>query len=372
MKIQGSHKVAITVVSIILIVWLSWTAYANFRLQGVVLSPIKPGRVNVVAISPRAGYRIVVANQIAYLAEVDVDADGSMEMGSDSLSNKSRLPLRELLQTLQGDESALGTLVERLNNWPETDLSPDAIVWTAEDIQSALDGDAELEAELVNDLNVEMDGTPLDRIDLTAIIEGIIIDSPVQMTIAVGDEMRTLVGRVREVYQPRFCRAVERRINERFNPPEEYIKGVYMEEADRQFEAGGGEDVRASLLRKISPARLQGLTVRPEQVLENTIILLNEDYITSASYKSYDASRNQTFNDIAIGLTQEGRMRLWKYSRDKVGFQLLFIVDTIAIAAPTITTELAERTVYIRQVPSEVLVKDAVEVLNDAISERSK
>jgi len=373
MNIRSSHKVAIFGFSGILLVWLSWNAYANAKLRGITLDPIEPGRVNIIAISPEAGYCIVVANQIAFLVEVpEGTVCGNMEMGVDSLSTRTRLPLRELLETLQGDEVALGTLTERLNEWSETDLSPQAKVWTAEDIRRALDGDAELEAKLVADLNVSLDGTPLGQIDLGAIIDGIIIDSPVEMTVPVGNEMRTLVGRVREVYQPQFCRAVWNRMRERFNPPEEYIIGIYREEADKVAERGRGEDVRLSLANKIDTDRLQDLTIRPKLVLANTLVLLNEDHITSASFVSYDVDSKTTLNDITIGLTDVGRNRLWKYSHDNQGFQLLFVVDTIAIAAPKITTELVERTIKIRRVPSKELVEDAVQVLNDAISERSK
>ena len=83
-------------------------------------------------------------------------------------------------------------------------------------------------------------------------------------------------------------------------------------------------------------------------------------------------------------------MQLWKYSHDNKkpgrtdnflnlfrsknraakGFQLLFIVDAIAIAAPEITSDLAERKILIKGVPSKELVENAVNLLNEAVQSR--
>ena len=364
MKNFSSIKVAVIGFSILLAVWAGWRGYTEVRLSGFVLTPISPGVVNLVAISPEAGYKIIVAHQIAYLAEVGFDTDtGAMEAGADSVANAPRLPLKELLQTLQGNEEALGTLIERLNKWNETDIYMDSPVWRAEDIRLALDGDEELERKLIADLNVDLEGLPLDTIDIRAIRAGILIDSPVELTIRVGDKDRDMTARVQELYQPVFCRNVESRLERKFDWTDEIVIGIYKEEAIPIIDAGSGEDVRRSLSNKISRDRLQSLTVKPLQILRKTEILINEDFIISASYKSYEASKGHVFSDISLRLTEEGRMRLWKYSHDNKGFQLLFIHDTIAIAAPVIENELAERTVTINAIPNKDLVEEAVAAL---------
>ncbi len=373
MKLQGSHKFVAAVVAVILLVWLGYNGYAAYRLSGVVIDTIEPGRVNIVAVSPAAGYKIIVANQIAYLARVEGDLEaGDMDASSDSSSEKSRLPLRELLETLQGDEAALGVLVMRLNDWIVPDISRSTNVWKAEDIEKALGGDAELESRLVADLNVDLKGIPLDTIRVGALLEGIVIDIPITMEVNVGGSMRTMSARLQEVYQPRFSVKMEQRLRD-VAPGKDttaFIQGIYREEAVPIIEAGIGEDVRNSLKVRIDKDRTEPLKVLPSQVLTNTAILLNESHITSASYKTVEVGRGEEACDVSIGLTDRGRMRLWKYSHENKGFQLLFIVDSVAIAAPRITTDLAESTVTIRRVPSKDLVVDAIELLNEIMLEK--
>jgi hypothetical protein len=353
-------------------VWGGWKAYSAFMLRGVVLDTLTPGRVNIVAVAPAAGYKIIVANQIAYLAEVEGDlAVGDMDRGGEEVTSQSRLPLRELLQTLQGDEKALGVLIMRLNDWSDTDTVLGTRVWKAEDLQKALDGDPVLTKKLESHINVDLDGVPLGVIDYKAVSEGIVVDSPVPMQVKVGNELRNLVGRVQEVYYPQFCLTVMNRMSERTPGDDDrtYLQGVYREIAEPIVKAGKGEDVRQSLRSRIDPERLKRLSYRPSQVLDNTAILLNDSHVTSASFSTYDVGNGEEACDVKIGLNEEGRMRLWKYSHDNQGFQLLFIVDTVAIAAPRITTELAESQVTIRRVPSKDLVADAVALLNEIITE---
>ena len=68
--------------------------------------------------------------------------------------------------------------------------------------------------------------------------------------------------------------------------------------------------------------------------------------------------------DITINLTDEGRMRLWKYSVGRVESHLLLVADGIPIAAPIIRDELREGELTITQMEDEALVKDAVDALN--------
>jgi hypothetical protein len=277
------------------------------------------------------------------------------------------------LQTLQGDEEALGVLVMRLNDWPDTDTASGTPVWKSEDIAKAIAGDEELRKKLANDLNVDLDGVPVGQINMRAIEGGILVDCPVTMEVKVGDEVRTMTARVQEQYVPRFCTQVFERIRERplGRDGTAYVQGVYTEMATPLIEAGKGEDVRRSLETRYAPKRLQGLVERPQQVLQNTVVLLNESHVKAASFESYDVGQGQEACDVSIGLSEEGRMRLWKYSHDNRGFQLLFTVDSVAIAAPKITTDLAESTVTIRRVPSKDLVADAIELINEILSEKT-
>lgn len=372
MKITGSLKFVLSVLTVILVVWLGWKGYGAFQLRNVTLDPIEPGRINVMAISPASGYRIVVANQVAYLAKYEGgEEEHAMASGSESLANASRLPLRELIQTLQGDEKALGPLVMRLNEWADTDTSLYVKVWKQEDILEALNGNEEKRRSLENDLNVTLEGKPLPTINVGNIVEGIMIDSPVTMDVQVGGVTRTLTGRVQELYQPQFCREVETEIDKEFNPSDAAITGIYREIAQQMQSSNKHEDVARSLQRKIDPARLAGLTEPVNKVLKNTVVLLNESHIEAARFENYEIGANKTTNDIHFDLTNPGRLRLWKYSRENTGFQLLFVVDSIAISAPRVKTELPEKAATIRQVPSKRLVADAVELLNEIIKEKT-
>jgi hypothetical protein len=372
MRLQGSHKFIISVLAVIALVWVGYNGYASLRLRGVKLDVVEPGRVNILAVRPAAGYRIIVANQVAYLAEVEGDfAAGDMDPDSEDVSTKSRLPLRELLETLQGDEKALGVLVMRLNDWNDVDFASGTNVWRAEDLQKALDGDKELVAKLEGDLNVDLNGVPLGTINTKSILEGIIVDVPVRLDVTVGGKTKTLVGRAQELYQPQFCLSLEARMRDLVPSADNtsFITGVYRELAEPIIAAGTGENVRVSLTNRISQTRLDELAWKPRQVLDNTVVLLNESHLTSASYDSYEVGQGREACDVSIGLTDPGRMRLWKYSHDNKGFQLMFIVDSVALAAPKITTDLAESTVKIRRVPSKDLTADAVALINEILSE---
>ena len=68
--------------------------------------------------------------------------------------------------------------------------------------------------------------------------------------------------------------------------------------------------------------------------------------------------------DLSVDVSDEGRRRLWKYSKERVGTQLLLVADGIPIAAPRIQHELAQDSLTITQMEDEVLVRDAVEMLN--------
>jgi preprotein translocase subunit SecD len=69
-------------------------------------------------------------------------------------------------------------------------------------------------------------------------------------------------------------------------------------------------------------------------------------------------------HDLTINMTEEGRRRLWQYSKSRVGTQLLLIADGIAIAAPRIQHELAQGNLTITQMRDEVLLRDATDMLN--------
>jgi hypothetical protein len=365
-KIRSSTKIAIGFVAVLALSWFGYRFVTGRMIDGAVFNEIPPGRVSIVGIDAGAGFRIIVANQVAQLLEMQGGPGlARPEVGQEE-GEKKRIPLREMLQTLTGDEEALGKLVTIMNDsLRRVELPPDPVIWEAEDLRKALDGDPELESRLVQDLNVRLDGSPPDFVNVNALENGIVIRAPVPVRVSVAGQEREMVGRVLIPYWPRFAESVYDRFKEEFERRPEQIKGFYIAESrklldDRRLQ----EDVRAALETRISHRFLENYARGPQRVLQSAKVVLNDDFIEGASYSSRRYSDGQVLHDLELELNDEGRRRLWQFSRRNPGVQLLVIVDGVAIAAPRIAHELAQGRVHITQIPDETLVKDTVDLLN--------
>lgn len=375
MRISGSIKFAAAGLALIIGGWLAWQGYAKFRLAQFEMVDVPPGQhVSLIAVDPGSGYRIIVSNEMASLAEVsgDFQAPTEREEAAADVISQRRLPIREFMQSLQGDEVALGKLVASLNEeLDESRLPPVEIVWTAEDIQKALDGDEDLIRNLEFDLQVGLDGRPTGQLDLQRMMSGIVLELPVPVQVPVGDEVRTLVARVKEPFEAHFAAEFQEAVSEMIDPTQAMLISSYQLVAGR-YQSGEREyeDVRRSLASRINPRRVERFARNPEQVLQRARIVVNDAHIEGATASKSTNQDGTVLTDVSIQLTEEGRMRLWKYSHDHRGFQLLLIVDGIAIAAPRISTELPERKVTVRRVPSEELADGAVSIMNQLRSKQ--
>lgn len=354
----------------------AWQGFAEFQLRSFVFKPIKPGRVNLIAVSPEAGYRVIVSNSIATLAEVPNSGFGATESveqrESDDGQNKKKLPMREMLQALQGDGPALATLIAVQNDMKPEDLPPDPIVWKSEDIERAIEGDAALLKQLETDLNVRLDGTPLEEVRPSQLENGIVIDHPVTVEVMVEGKPTPVVARVREPYRPSFAARVFDRYAERSDITDALIAGTYAEEARKLLEGKSQKESVKDALRGIyDPERVKELTVRPSQVLGNTEIILNETFMTGVKLESRKVDDERTVYDLRFQVTEEGRKRLWKYSRQNRGFQLLLVVDGVAISAPRITQELVTSDVSVTQLTDGRLAQESVEKIKGLIGSAS-
>jgi hypothetical protein len=368
MKINSSVKVAAAALGTLGLAYAGYTGYHRVRVSGFELKEIAPARVNLVAISPEAGYRIIVSNRLAQLAEVSGDSFGRGGSDDEAATNASRLPIREYLAALQGDEKALGLLVEKLNDLSEDDLPPVQIEWPAAELEMALSGDPAMEKKLTADLNVTLDGRPLSTFNSRAVFNGIVVLQEVPVKMRVAGKETTLIAEVRRPYQPSFSRSLEKSLAEdnRFRGSVEEVAAKYRGVAQPLLDGTTqGEDVRRALRELISERSAEAFAVRPENVLKSAVVLLADQLITRASSTTSTGPNGRTLTDITLGLTEEGKMRLWKYSVDNKGFQLLFIVDDIAISAPRISTELNGDTVKITQVPDQKMAEGAVQTINE-------
>lgn len=369
MKLHREHKIAIGFVTLFAGAYFGYQAYAAFVIDRVKFAPLKPSRVNIIGVNTTAGYRIIVANQVAQLVQGGTDEFGAPDPSeADSNSNqRRRVPLREMLRAMQGDEEALGKFVTGMSEELRKAEMPTAeIIWKAEDIAKALDGDATLTTKLEQDLNMRLDGSPLDQIRMRAVQNGIVIQNRVPITFAVEGQERTLYAEVKLPYRPRFIEDLEKRYQERFQQTPEQVKGYYLELADEQLaNPGMKEDIARSLRIRIDEKSLVDRFVPDAlKVLKNATVLLNDTFMEKASFSEQPGPEGKPVYDLAIDVSEEGRQRLWQFSRKHRGVQLLLVVDGIAIAAPRVRGELTLPQVTIKQVPDRGLVEDAVELIN--------
>lgn len=343
--------------------------YAVFSLEQKDLPELTPTAVNLLGVDTSAGYYIVVANRVAQLVlgrRSEFAAPDERDSGMGDTGEKKRVPIRELLEALQGNEESLSRFVMVLNDVNESEFPPDPTVWKSEDLERALDGDEALKMKLEEDLNVKLDGTPLGVIRRTALESGILIESPLAIRVRGhgGRQERVLTARFREPFQPRFCREVYARYSKK-DATTAMIAGYYREEANAiADDPQRREDVVASLQHRLDGRRLREYARVPEEVLNSVTVIVGNGQMVRASSRSYRQADGKDYLDLAITLTEEGRQRLWRYSRGRVGSQLLLVCRGVAVAAPRINHELSQSEVTITQLSDRALAERTVETVN--------
>jgi hypothetical protein len=375
MRMSASVKAAAAMLGAVAVATLAIKGFSVASLANFRPTPVAPGEFAILAFAPGAGYRIVVSNGIAHLVEVRDGGDGGFEAPTDDqreVESAPRLPMRETLRALDGDTEALGKMVMSVNRLSSDDLPVDPVVWKSEDIEQAIEGDLALRRRLEADLLTTLDGLPLAVISRKALNTGIVVDSPVEVAFTVLGERRSMVCRIQQPFVTRFVDAVQSRLREKFDQSESLIAGIYREEA-RRIEANPAEaeDVARSLRARYDPARLAGFAEKPSRVLSACTVLVNDTHVERADSACREGANGRDDCTITLRMTEDGRMRLWKYSHDHPGFQLLVAVRGVAVAAPRIRTELAAREVKLTQLPSKSLVQETVSLINEVVRARS-
>ncbi|CAN5525082.1 hypothetical protein BH11ARM2_BH11ARM2_01640 [soil metagenome] len=369
MALRKSTKIAIGFALISAGLYGTYQFVTDRMIMGEKFSVLTPGKVNVVGINAGSGYRIIVANSIAQLVEASDNFGGneSSEGGATEGAIKKRVPMRELLQTLQGDKTALGKFVSSMNDMGEKDDWPSThVVWKSEDIRKAIEGDKTFRTKLEHDLNMTLDGMPLDRLNYNSLEDGIIIDTPVSVTVNLDGKPTEVVGRVQEPYLPRMIKAVQESYKDKGDVTRAMQAGYYRTEAEKLLaNRDSREKIKDTLLDRINPNLSKQRAEAPSRLLSNATIVVNDALIDGASYNSYDGPDGKKRHDITIELKDEGRRRLWQFSKNRVGTQLLLVTDGIPIAAPKIQHPLAQSELSISKLDDEVLVREAVDMLND-------
>jgi len=380
---RPSTKIFLGFLFIIAACWGGWQLYSDWRVSNIKFTPIEPGKVNLVGIDLSGGYRITVSNQVAQLVEsrdrVDTPAKGGglfggFSMGgadqsddsgggSSSGSSKRRVPIAELIKSLQGDVTALGKFVMAENDLNEDDLPPVRVTWSDTDIIKALNGDPVLRAKLEKDLNVKLDGTPLPYIRPDAMWDGIVIQAHVPIHVNIGGMPRLLQAPILLPFKADLMSKVERDVEQKSNLTDDTIRIYYQQEAQKVTDANR-ENVAETLKTTVAPEHLGHYAGNPESILGKAVILINENYVTKASVEAVPTDTGTLYN-LALDLTPDGVDRLWYYSKHRVGFQLLLISNGVAIAAPTIRHELTSSPLVITKLPDQALAKDAADTINN-------
>ena len=363
-KLRSSTKIGAVAVLVAVGAYYGKGLAQDAMLRGEHFSPVAPGRVNLVGINPGAGYSIVTANDVAQLV-VSQGGFGGKETdsgGATEGSIKKRVPMRELLGVLRGDGSMLGPFVMKMNDQDKEDEWPPIRVdWTKAQLDKAIAGDPTLKAKLEHDLNVRLDGTPITPLNRNSLENGIFVHSPIELTLKIGGKERVVRGETLQPFKPALIKAVEGKYQDKANVDNAMIAGYYADEArDVLSHPTRRENVAEVLKRMTSKATMDGLLDIPRRLLASATVVLNESQITDASSRDYKSNEGKTLSDLTVDLTDEGRRRLWKFSKDRVGDQILLVADDVAITAPRIEHELALSEFTVTQLRDKVLVDEAV------------
>ena len=366
-KMRSSTKIAIGFAATILVGYFGYQKITDLMIMGQVFPPIEPGKINIVGINAGAGYRVIVSNELAQLVVTQGGfQQGDMDDSSGDGAIKKRIPLREMLQTLQGDSKAMGSFVMAMNDLSENDLPPVRVLWTKPDLEAAFHGDSKLRAKLENDLNIKLDGTPLPTLRISSLENGIVMSIPVTVKVNLNGAPTPVTGQVLEPYQPKLLKAVQADYAQDPRANDTVKAGYYAQEAQTQLTKGGKVNIEREIEEKMSDSEVQTLLEAPEKILNSAFIVLNDSFITDAKYNTYTSNDGKPMHDLTIDLNDEGRRRLWKYSKKRVGDQLLLVSDGIAIAAPRIQHPLMGGEITVTKMPDQTILDDFITTFNQS------
>jgi len=367
-KIRSSTKIAVGFAAIAALGWLAYTKVTDAMIMGEKFPPILPGRVNIVGVDPGAGYRIIVSNELAQLVETQggFSANESDDSSSES-SIKKRIPLSDLLQTLQGNSDALGRFVMTMNDMSDNDLPPHRVLWSKADLEKAFHGDKALRDKLESDLNMKLDGTPLPTLRIASLEDGIVIQLPVTIPVNLKGVTTPITGTVLQAYQPRMMKAVQADYAQDTNPTTTVKLGYYLQEAKKVLASPKTkENIQQDIENDISDSAVATLTETPKRILKSAFIVLNDGFIKDANYDTQTSSDGKPIYSLTIDLNDEGRRRLWQYSQRRVGDQLLVVSDGIAIAAPRIHSPLMLGEITVTSMRDQTILDSFKDTLTQA------
>ncbi|RYG45611.1 hypothetical protein EON79_12225 [bacterium] len=365
--LQPGYKIALGFGVVLAAYYLVLPAINTMRVRAIQAPPIAPDRIVMLGLAPSAG-KIIVANNVAQVVENPQGNFGGTESageGATSGAVSKRLPIQDMLGALAGNGKSLGAFVMKMNDVYTNDESwpTEEVAWSADRLRKALDGDPKERAALEHDLNTTLDGQPLRQLSTRALYNGIIVETPVTVVTEVDGQKRNVTGTFQTPYKPSLLARLDKSLSTRAVTESE-LANEYGAVARRVLDGEEKpEDVRKTLEGLLDPAVTAARIAPVERLLQKTSVVVNSRMIAGAQYAARQTN-DGTVYDLTIRLTDDGRNRLWKYSHDRVGTQILLVADGTAIAAPLISHELSQGELVISQMRDETLVKDAVETIN--------
>ncbi len=365
-RVQPGIKIAIGFAAVLAAYYVGLPALNAAQVRSITMRPITPDRVVMLGLAPSAG-RIVVANNVATVNETagGFGANETSDGGATEGSVKRRIPIGEMLRTFAGDGEALGRFVMKMNDVKTNgdDWPTEIVAWPAARLRRALAGDPAEKARLEHDLNFTLDGKPLNKLSTRAFYNGIVVETPVSVRTEIDGKERTVTGTFQQPFKPRLLAVLDKKLQEKA-VTESGLANEYGTAAAKILRGEEKpEDLRAALAGLVDPKLAEQRVAPVEGLLRKASVVVNSGMIENASYRARNTN-DGTVYDLTIRLTDEGRKRLWKYSHDRVGTQILLVADGTAIAAPRIPHELKEGELVIQQMRDETLVRDAVDMIN--------
>jgi len=293
--------------------------------------PIPPGRFTMLGLKPSDHYSILIANQTAFIA---IGAGQETFGRGEGSAAGTRVPTDDLLKAKGGDAEALAHLIVRLNKLTPEDPPQSPVTWTEADVRKALDGDVELANRLEVDIAYPLSpGRPLPDLSISAIDNGIIVLVEVPVTYEQPGGRRSVIAQVPFYYRPTAANRLAERVATKALGAEASI-ALY-----RTLAIASKENAADSLKALFAPTKVRKLAESAEDLLDATFIVLTEKFITSASSVEVPPApmHTQPTYDLHLGLTPEGRARLYRFSSVYGGRRVLVVFDGVALEGSQLT-----------------------------------
>lgn len=366
-RFTASYKLALGFAAVALLATYGYKFANDLALGGAPLPPIAPGAVTILGVDTSQGYRIIVQNQLAKLVRGNSEAFKAGDMGEDSddAGDRKYVPVKEMLKALGGDTKALGTFVMKINEIKDDEWSPAAVIWKSDDIDKAIGGDAFLKKKLEEDLNMHLDGSVLDHVNKNSMFNGIIVEFKVPVRLKKTGKL--LEAPIRQWYRANMVRTITD-INlvqsKKYYTMADVALQYKIEAAKLQDGEREKEDIAKSLQAIYAPSEISRLKEFPERIINSVTTVVNDSQISDASEASADGPKGKFFT-LTFHLNNEGKKRIWQFTRDRVGSQLLIVVNGVSIAAPRIDHGINGDEVQIHNLEDESLVQEAIDTIHE-------